>query len=428
MTGFPHPDPLPEGERSEGLGVKVAATFSVTRRTSANILPDSTFTRLNQPGLSTPAFIYDESLIAQRLAALQTVKRLCPLKVLYSVKALPFLPLLEKLRPQLDGFAVSSLFEAKLATAAGAEPAGLHITTPGLRAEDMDEIAGLCGYLSYNSLSQWRHLQPLAQNRLNAGLRVNPECSFLDDARYDPCRPHSKLGVPLSQLSARLTAGDPLLDEVQGIHFHNIFQSRHFQPLAQTLAKIEHALGGWLYRLQWINLGGGYVWDTPQELADLAEIILRLCGERRLAVFFEPGKAIVGAAGFLATRVLDVFDSGGKTLAVLDTSVNHHPEVFEYQRSPRLLNESRHGVHRVVLAGGTCLAGDVFGEYRLAALPRIGDMMVFADVGAYSLIKANRFNGHNFPSIYALDAAGKLHRQKTYTYEDYLRQWSGDAA
>lgn len=377
-----------------------------------------------QPGLNTPAFVYDESLIERRLAALQTVRHHGALKVLYSVKALPFQPLLERMRPQVDGFAVSSLFEAKLATAAGAEADNLHLTSPGLRAEDMGEIAGLCRYLSFNSLSQRQHLQPLAQGRISAGLRVNPEYSFLDDARYDPCRPHSKLGIPLSQLTARLAACDPQLDEVQGIHFHTVFQSRRFAPMAQTLAKIEDALGDWLNRLQWINLGGGYLWESAQDLADLANIAEQLQRRRQLAVFFEPGKGVVGDAGYLATRVLDVFDSGGKTVAVLDSSVNHNPEVFEYQRRPLLLNETHDGKHSVILAGGTCLAGDVFGTYRLAAPPQIGDMMVFAQVGAYSLIKAHRFNGHNLPGIYALDADGALHCRKSYAYEDYCRQWS----
>lgn len=387
---------------------------------SAAILP----TLLREPGLKTPAFVYDERLIAQRLAALRQGTRDSGLKLLYSIKALPFRPLLDVVRPWVDGFSVSSLFEARLAAEALAGQGGLHLTSPGLRAEDMLEVAGLCRRVSFNSLVQWQRLHPMLQGRISCGLRLNPECSFLDDPRYDPCRPHSKLGAPLSQLAAAVADGDALLQKVQGIHFHTVFQSRDFAPLLQTVAHIEAVLGDWLGGLQWINLGGGYLWNMPDDLAVLAQAAQALRRRWNVDVIFEPGKAVVGEAGYLAARVLDVFDSGGKTVAVLDTSVNHNPEVFEYQRRPALLNEAPDGAHTVLLAGGTCLAGDLFGEYRLVEAPRPGDLMAFANVGAYSLIKANRFNGHNLPAIYAWDGDGRLQCRKSYDYDDYHRQWS----
>ncbi|BBL72229.1 carboxynorspermidine decarboxylase [Methylogaea oryzae] len=384
---------------------------------SAAILPSWS----QQPGLETPAFVYDERLIEGKLAVLRQGTQGSGLKVLYSIKALPFRPLLELVRPWVEGFSVSSLFEARLAAEVLAGRGDLHLTSPGLRLEDAAELAEPGLRIGFNSLGQWQRLHPLLRGRASCGLRINPEISFLDDARYDPCRPHSKLGVPLSQVAA---LGDARPQGVQGIHFHTVFQARDFAPLRQTVARIEAALGDWLAGLQWINLGGGYTWDTPEDLAGLVEVAQGLRRRWDVEVLFEPGKAVVGEAGCLAARVLDVFDSGGKTVAVLDTSVNHNPEVFEYQRRPALLNEAPGGVHNVILAGGTCLAGDVFGEYRLAGPPRPGDLMVFANVGAYSLIKANRFNGHNLPSIYALDGDGCLQPRKGYGYEDYRRQWS----
>jgi carboxynorspermidine decarboxylase len=50
-----------------------------------------------------------------------------------------------------------------------------------------------------------------------------------------------------------------------------------------------------------------------------------------LEIFIEPGKAVVGHAGFLAATVVDCFVSDGENVTVLDSSVNHHPELFEAQ-------------------------------------------------------------------------------------------------
>ena len=72
--------------------------------------------------------------------------------------------------------------------------------------------------------------------------------------------------------------------------------------------------------------------------------------------------------------------------------------------------------------GCTCLAGDIFGEYCFNKPVAIGDRVTFSHVGAYSLIKANRFNGYNFPDIYTFDNS-TVDKIKTYDYSHYRAQW-----
>ena len=67
----------------------------------------------------------------------------------------------------------------------------------------------------------------------------------------------------------------------------------------------------------------------------------------------------------------------------------------------------------------TCLAGDVFGEYAFDEPLEIGSRVIFANVGAYTLVKAHMFNGVNLPSIYAYTTEGKLELKKRFTYEDF---------
>jgi len=131
---------------------------------------------------------------------------------------------------------------------------------------------------------------------------------------------------------------------------------------------------------------------------------------------------VVGSAGYLLTTVIDSFVSDGKTIAILDTSVNHNLEVFEYQRQPELYEHDVKGNYPAILAGCTCLAGDVFGEYRFNKPLSIGDKLVFKEVGAYSLVKANRFNGYNLPDIY-LYQDQQMKKLKQYNYQDYRQQW-----
>lgn len=375
---------------------------------------------------ATPAFVYDEQRLSSNLALLDGVRSHSGCQVLYSIKAFPFAGLLRHIRGQVDGFSVSSLFEARLAREVLDGEGTIHITTPGFLPKEMPEIGRLCDHVSFNSLNQLSRFAAFVGGGAAAGLRINPQLSFLDDPRYDPCRPGSKLGVPLNQVveSCR-TSG--IAAAIGGLHFHNHHASRSFQPLQASVRHIEAHLPELVHRIGWVNLGGGYLFREARDLDPLCEIVEQIRTRWGARVFFEPGKAIVDEAGYLVASVIDTFVSDGRAIAVLDTSVNHLPEVFEYQTRPVLLDEQTDGDCTVTLAGCTCLSGDLFGEYRFTRPLEIGDRVAFRKVGAYSLIKASRFNGHNLPSIHALDAHGGVRLLKAYGYEDYHRQWSDGA-
>ncbi len=151
---------------------------------------------------------------------------------------------------------------------------------------------------------------------------------------------------------------------------------------------------------------------------------MRDFGQRHgVRLWIEPGKAVVGEAGQLVAEVIDCFERDGQAVAVLDTGVHHLPEVFEYQRAPRLREHTPDGGHVCQLAGGSCLAGDLFGTYRFRQPLAVGDRVVFEGVGAYALVKASRFNGHELPAVYLRDRHGALRQLKVFDFADYQRQW-----
>ncbi len=377
---------------------------------------------LKQSVSSSPAFVIDETDVIKTLQILAELRNQCGVKILYSIKALPFSAVMDIAKPYVDGFSVSSLFEARLADEVlrqGSEQplpgqGSIHLTTPGLRDEELDELARLCTHISFNSLSQHQRYGEVAQAQTSVGLRINPKLSFLNDERFDPCRQQSKLGVALEDLTS--------LKDIQGLHVHNIFSATDFAPLLKTIAKLQQHLGAGLAELEWLNIGGGYLFRQIADLQPFVELVKKLKHDYAVEVYIEPGKAVVGQAGHLIATVLDSFETDGATMAILDTSVNHNPEVFEYQRQPELYEHDPMGSHSAILAGCTCLAGDIFGEYRFKTPLEVGDKVVFKNMGAYSLIKANRFNGYNLPDIY-LSNSLKVKKIKHYAYEDYRQHW-----
>ncbi len=374
----------------------------------------------------TPAFVYDEAEVQRLLAMTDLLRADGHCDVLFSTKSLPLSPVMELMAPRLDGFAASSLFEARLAReTVGPDPA-LHLTTPGIRPIDAGQIGELCDFVSFNSLGQWERFRAEMQPA-SCGIRVNPQLSFLDDDRYDPCRSHSKLGAPLDALVEIAERQPERLEGLEGVHVHTNCDSTDLRQLDATVEHLCSRLDGLLRRLEWINLGGGYLFNGPDDVKAVARIAAGLQTSYGLRVIIEPGAALIRTAGYIVASVLDLFDSGGKRLAVLDTTANHMPEVFEYGDEPVVTDHRDGAPHEYILAGSTCLAGDIFGAYRFEEPLDLGSRVAFAGMGAYTLSKAHTFNGINLPDIYALTPDGALVLKKRFTYKDYSKHWGRNA-
>jgi len=366
----------------------------------------------------TPAFVYDESVIIDRLTTLSDVRRNSACQVLYSIKAAPMRGLLETIANHVDGFSASSLFECQIAKETIGNRGTIHLTTPGLREDEFGSIVKYADYISFNSLNQWQNYQGHVNGELNCGLRINPELSFVKDERYDPCRKYSKLGVPISELE-----NINRLENIQGLHLHNNCESNDYMELKQTVDHVCCLLGPILERMQWINLGGGYFIDDKKQQHELEQIIQGLKETYALDVYIEPGKGVVGSAGFLVSSVIDMFESGGKKVAILDTTINHIPEVFEYQYKPEIVQENSGGDYEYRLAGCSCLSGDIFGDYRFKQALKIGSRVIFQNVGAYMFVKANTFNGVNLPTVNILKSDEALVLQKEFSYAYFSEKY-----
>ena len=318
---------------------------------------------------------------------------------LYSVKANALPGVLAALAHFVDGFGVSSLDEARTARTALGGEGRLHLCAVAVTPRDAAELADICDYVTFNSLNQLEHRGPEFAGLASIGLRVNPGRSFVDDRRYDPCRRHSKLGVSVDDLGA---AGDRIAPLIDGLHIHSNCDSTDLGELLETVQVLDSRIGPVLSQVEWINLGGGYLFGEGVNIGLLSEAASLIRDRYGAEVIIEPGAAFVRDCGYLVSEVLDLFDSDGKDVAVLDTTVNHMPEVFEYQFRPEVLGHSDAGAHEYILAGMSCLAGDVFGEYRFNEPLRVGSRVVFTDAGAYTIVKANTFNGIPLPTVYEL--------------------------
>ena len=374
--------------------------------------------------LETPAFVTDEKVLQKDLALLRDVADQASCKLLYSPKASVLSTVLQNIVRQVDGFACSSPYELRLLDQLCIGTRSLHLVSPLIKAETLAAFGDRLDYLTVNSLSQWDFLRNSVSPLTSVGLRLNPELSFVRDARYDPCRHQSKLGVPMSKL-ADLVARDPaVLRGITGLHFHNNCDGADFVNLLATARHIQSVIPNILRQVDWINIGGGYLFDMESDYMDFYKAVAIFREEFGLEVFMEPGAAVVRRCGTIEATVHDIFASDDTLIAILDTTVNHMSEVFEFQFEPDVLGHVDGGLHSYTLAGCTCLAGDVFGHYSFDKPLVIGSKLMFLNMGAYTMSKAHRFNGVALPTIYRRHLDGSLYKVGADSFGEFA-QYTG---
>jgi len=380
------------------------------------------FARFDLSRTPSPCFVVDAAAVRRNLTVLRDIGDRSGAKVLLALKAFSMWSLADLVGEYLDGVCASGLWEAKLAR----EHYKGELTTysPAYKREDLAQVLALSDTVIFNSPGQIaRFAGEIAQARAEGhtfeiGLRLNPEHSECEVARYDPCQLGSRLGFPVSQLRPEH------LDGVDGLHLHALCE-QGFEPLQRIWASLEPKLAGLLGGVRWLNLGGGHhITRADYRRDDLVELI-RQIGERHdVQVYLEPGEAIALDAGILVGEILDTFDS---TMAVAITDISatcHMPDVLEAPYRPAMLNEpmlneSADGVS-VRLGGPSCLAGDIIGDYRFARPPSPGDRIAFLDQAHYSMVKTNTFNGVPLPAIALWDSdTDALRLVREFGYPDF---------
>lgn len=369
--------------------------------------------------LRTPCFVVQEGKLKRNLEILREICEETGCKILLAQKAFSMYRVYPLIGQYLDGAAASGLYEARL----GHEEMGKenHIFSPAYREDEMPEILRLCGHIVFNSPSQVKkYKDQVKQAGRSMGLRINPECSTqAGHAIYDPCAPFSRLGTTLEKFEEEMTEED--IASLDGLHFHTLCE-QNSDDLEKTLSAVEEKFGKYLYRVKWLNFGGGHHITRPDYDRELLKRCIRHMQETYgVEVYLEPGEAVALNAGELITEVLEIVENGMQ-IAVLDASAAcHMPDVLEMPYRPPLKDAGDPGEHPYVyrLAGPTCLAGDVIGDYSFAQPLRCGDRLEFQDMAIYTMVKTNTFNGMRLPDIILEKEDGTCETVKTFGYEDF---------
>ncbi len=429
-SAIPEYHALSDGSRRKLLGElnagELRSLARMIKKSKRNVFSaaNNRFLQIAQGPIATPVYLIDETLIEENMRILRYVKDRTGCKILHALKAYASFATFPLMSKYLDGVCASGLNEARL----GSEEFKKEVHTFGAayREKEVDRILKYSDTIIFNSFYQLQKYGGLARGKgVEIGLRVNPGHAEVTTEMYNPCAPCSRLGIVNDVFRKEFPK---LKNMVNGLHFHAMCE-QNSDVLERILKSFENQYGQYINGLKWLIFGGGHqIPRDDYELERLIKLINHFKKKYKVQVYLEPGDASVLNTGVLISSILDIV-TNEMDIAIMDASAETHmPDVLLMPYRPNILkagqpNEKKHTYR---LAGPSCLAGDIMGDYSFHKPLKRGEKLVFTDMALYSIVKSTTFNGINLPDIAVLRGAGNINIEviKQFKYTDYKNRQS----
>jgi diaminopimelate decarboxylase len=354
----------------------------------------------------TPCYVYSRRALEQAYLDYDQAFTAYPHLVCYAVKANSSLAILNLFARLGAGFDIVSGGELARVLAAGGDPGKVVFSGVGKTAAEM-RAALHAGIHCFNveSESELVRLNQVAGElgRIAAiSLRVNPNV----DARTHPYistgLKDNKFGLAHEQaLRVYRDAADMAHLRIVGIDCHIGSQLTEVAPFAEALDRVLELVAGLQadgIRLQHIDIGGGvgirYRDESPPAPSEYAGVILDRMRGRTERLIVEPGRALVGNAGWLLTKVEYLKHGEAKDFAIVDAAMNDlmRPALYDAWHDIQPVRERGDSTpRRYAVVGPVCESGDFLGQDRELALTQ-DDLLAICSAGAYGMSMSSNYN------------------------------------
>jgi diaminopimelate decarboxylase len=353
----------------------------------------------------TPLYIYSRATLERHYRAFESAFAAHPHRICYAVKANSNLAVLAVLARLGSGFDIVSGGELARVLAAGGDPARVVFSGVGKR---VDEIAAALdagiGCFNVESEAELQRINRIAGERgLRApvALRVNPDVDAATHPYIATGLKENKFGIEIGAARALYRAAQVLPHlHIRGIACHIGSQLTQTGPFVDALARVlalldELAADG--IEIEHLDIGGGlgirYRDEAPPEPADYAHAVLQTVGSRTRSIHLEPGRAIVGNAGILVTRVEHLKHSAERHFAIVDAAMNDliRPALYGAWQAIVPVTMRAGDAQSYDIVGPVCETGDFLGKERTLCIEE-GDLLAVRSAGAYGFVMSSNYN------------------------------------
>lgn len=353
----------------------------------------------------TPLYVYSQQALNQAFTDYQTAFAALNPLICYAVKANSNLSIIRHFARLGCGFDIVSGGELARVLAAGGDASKTIFSGVGKNIAEI-EYALQQGIKCFNveSLPELERINEVAARlgvRAPISLRINPDVDAQTHPYISTGLKANKFGIAMSDAEAAYhhAATLPHL-QIVGIDCHIGSQLIKLEPLIEAcerLLLLIDRLTAQGIHLEHLDLGGGagivYRDEDVPDLAAYAQAVHQLIGERPLSLILEPGRSLVGNAGFLLTRVEYVKQNEDKQFVIVDAAMNDLMRPALYQAYHHITNAENSPITPFIadIVGPICETGDFLAQNREIAA-QAGDVLVIHSAGAYAFSMASNYN------------------------------------
>jgi len=354
----------------------------------------------------TPCYIYSRATLERHWRAFDDALAGSDHLICYAVKANSNLAILNLLARLGSGFDIVSVGELERVLAAGGDPAKVVFSGVGKRADEMAralEVGIAC--FNVESESELYRLNEVAGQQGKTApisLRVNPDVDANTHPYISTGLKENKFGVAIEDAERIYQQAAQLAHvRVHGIDCHIGSQLTSTTPFVDALTRVlalvdrlaKHGIP-----IQHLDIGGGlgirYRDETPPEPAEYVQALRQVLGQRPFRILMEPGRAIVGNAGILVSKVEYLKHNDDRHFAIIDAAMNDlmRPALYSAWQEiiPVIPHKNREPV-RYDIVGPVCETGDFLGKQRDLAIDE-GDLLAVRSAGAYGFSMSSNYN------------------------------------
>ena len=369
--------------------------------------------------IGTPCYVYSRATLERHWHAFDGAFGDYPHLVCYAVKANGNLAILDLLARLGSGFDIVSGGELRRVVAAGGDPSRIVFSGVCKQPWELRE-ALLAGVRCFNiesegELEQLSGIAAQLGKEAPISVRINPDVDAKTHPYISTGLHNNKFGLPVDvAMSVYREANEDPNIKISGVACHIGSQLTELEPYNDALGRVLdfiETLGDAGIEIDHIDFGGGlgvrYHEETPPSPAEYWDVLHKqlIAREISLPITIEPGRAIVGNAGVLLTRVNFLKSSASTRFCIVDAGMNDliRPALYQsYQEIVPINQHSRATADRYDVVGPICESGDFLGKDRLLAVEK-DDLLAVRTAGAYSAVMASNYNARPRPAEVMVD-------------------------
>lgn len=368
-----------------------------------------------------PLYVYEESKIESQYLRLKNAFKVNNLEIHYACKALTNISILKILKNLGAGLDSVSIEEVKLGLLAGFAPKDILFTPNGVSLNELKQAKELGVNINIDSIVTLEAFGEAFPNS-SVGIRLNPHIMAGGNSKISVGHIDSKFGISIHQLPHLLRVVENSGITIEGLHMHtgsDILDADVFIQAAEVLFNAAENFSS----LEYLDFGSGFKVpykdeDIETDIEDLGVKISKRFNEfcdsykekhgKDLTLIFEPGKFLVSEAGHFLVEANSVKTTPSNVFVGVNSGLNHFIRPMFYGAYHKIENLSNpEGRKRVYSVVGYICETDTLGSDRPLNEVREGDILRFANAGAYCFMMASNYNSRLKPAEVLIDKEGK---------------------